>query len=60
MAEHKTDMNITTYKKIIITEHKTDMNITKIEKYKKTLKYKVSKNKCTTDKDKKEPNTLAD
>ena len=35
MAEHKTDMNITTYKKLTITEHKTDMNITKIEKYKK-------------------------
>ena len=33
------------------------MNINKIKKYKKTLKYKVSKNKCTTDKDKKEPNT---
>ena len=35
MTEHKTDMNITTYKKLTITEHKTDMNITKIEKYKK-------------------------
>ena len=28
MTEHKTEMNITTYKKLIITEHKTDMNIT--------------------------------
>ena len=36
------------------------MNITKIEKYKKTLKYKVSKNKHTIDEHKKQPNTLAD
>ena len=35
MAEHKTDTNITTYKKLITTEHKTDMNNIKIEKYKK-------------------------
>ena len=35
MTEHKTIMNITTYKKLNITEHQTDMNITKIEKYKK-------------------------
>ena len=41
-------------------EHKTDMSITKIEKYKKNLRYKVSKNKHTTNKDKKQPNTLAD
>ena len=60
MTEHKTYMNITTYKKLIITEHKTDMNITKIEKCRENLKYKVSKNKHTTDKDKKQPNTLAD
>ena len=36
MTEHKTDMTITTYKKLLITEHKTDLNITKLEKYKKT------------------------
>ena len=36
MTEHKSDMTITTYKKLFITEHKTDMNITKLEKYKKT------------------------
>ena len=36
MTEHKTDMNITKYKKLNMTEHKTDMNITKIDKYKKT------------------------
>ena len=35
MTEHKTDMNITKYKKLNVTEHKTDMNITKIDKYKK-------------------------
>ena len=35
MAEHKTDMNITKYKKLNVTEYKTDMNITKIDKYKK-------------------------
>ena len=29
MTEHKTDMNITKYKKLNMTEHKTDMNITK-------------------------------
>ena len=35
MTEHKTDMNITKYKKLnstSMTEHKTDMNITKNEK----------------------------
>ena len=36
MTEHKTDMNITTYKKLNMTEHKTDINITKIDKYKRT------------------------
>ena len=36
MTEHKTDMNITKYKKLNMTEHKTDMSITKIDKYKKT------------------------
>ena len=36
MAEHKTDMNITKYKKLNMAEHKTDINITKIDKYKKT------------------------
>ena len=35
MAEHKTDINITKCKKLIMTEHKKDINITKIEKYKK-------------------------
>ena len=35
MTEHKTDTNITTYKKLITTEHKTDMKYIKIEKYKK-------------------------
>ena len=35
MTEHKTDMNITKYKKLNVTEYKTDMNITKIDKYKK-------------------------
>ena len=45
---------------LIMIEHKTDMNITKIEKYKKNLKYKVSKNKHTTNKDKKQPNRLGD
>ena len=50
--------NIT--KILIMIEHKTDMNITKIEKYKKNLKYKVSKNKHTTNKDKKQPNRLGD
>ena len=50
--------NIT--KILIVIEHKTDMNITKIEKYKKNLKYKVSKNKHTTNKDKKQPNRLGD
>ena len=29
MIKHKTDMNITKYKKLIMTEHKTDTNITK-------------------------------
>ena len=29
MTEHKTDMNITKYKKLNMKEHKTDMNITK-------------------------------
>ena len=29
MAEHKTDVNITKYKKLNMTESKTDMNITK-------------------------------
>ena len=29
MTEHKTDMNITKYKKLNMIEHKTDMNITK-------------------------------
>ena len=29
MAEHKTDANITKYKKLNMTESKTDMNITK-------------------------------
>ena len=28
-------MNITKYKKLIMTEHKTDTNITKIDKYRK-------------------------
>ena len=28
-------MNITKYKKLIMTEHKIDMNVTKIDKYKK-------------------------
>ena len=28
-------MNITKYKKLIMTEHKLDMSITKINKYKK-------------------------
>ena len=42
-----------------MTEHKTDMNINKTEKYKKP-EYKLSKNRHTTDKDKKQPNTLAD
>ena len=36
MAEHKTDINITKYKKLNMTENKTDINITKIDKYKKT------------------------
>ena len=35
MTEHKTDMNITKYKKLNVTKYKTDMNITKIDKYKK-------------------------
>ena len=35
MTEHKTDMNITKYKKLNVTEYKMDMNITKIDKYKK-------------------------
>ena len=45
MAEHKTDMNITEYKKLNMnitkykklnmTKYKTDRNITKIDKYKK-------------------------
>ena len=35
MTEHKTDMNITKYKKLNMTEHKIDMTITKIDKYKK-------------------------
>ena len=34
MTEHKTDMIITKYKKLIMTGHKTGINITKIEKYK--------------------------
>ena len=29
MAEHKTDVNITKYKKLNMTESKADMNITK-------------------------------
>ena len=29
MKEHKTDMDITKYKKLNMTKHKTDMNITK-------------------------------
>ena len=29
MAEHKTNVNITKYKKLNMTESKTDMNITK-------------------------------
>ena len=36
MTEHKTDMYITTYKKLNMTEHKTDINITKVDKYKRT------------------------
>ena len=36
MTEHKTDINISKYKKLNMTEHKTDMNITKIDKYKTT------------------------
>ena len=35
LTKHKTDMNITKYKKLNMTEHKTDMAITKIDKYKK-------------------------
>ena len=36
MTEHKIDINITKYKKLIMTEHKIDINITKIEKIQKT------------------------
>ena len=35
MTKHKTDMDITKYKKLNMTDHKTGMNITKIDKYKK-------------------------
>ena len=35
MTEHKTNMNITKYKKLNMTESKTDINIAKIEKYNK-------------------------
>ena len=38
MKEHKTDKNITKYKKLndaALAEHKTEMNITKNEKYEK-------------------------
>ena len=60
MAEHKTDTNITTYKKLITTEHKTDMNNTKIEKYKKTWSTKYQRINTLSIKTKKQPNTLAD
>ena len=36
MTDHKTDINITKYKKLNMTEHKTVMNVTKFNKYKKT------------------------
>ena len=35
VTEHKTDMNITKYKKLNMTEQKTNIAITKIDKYKK-------------------------
>ena len=37
MTEHKTNMNITKYKKLNMTECKTDINITKIDKCNKKL-----------------------
>ena len=36
VTEHKTDMNITQYKKLNMTEHKAHMNITKFYTYNKT------------------------
>ena len=45
MTEHKTDMNITKYKKLNMTEHKTDMNITKIDKYKNLNSYSMTEHK---------------
>ena len=45
MTEHKTDMNITKYKKLNMTEHKTDMNITKIDKYKNLNSYSMTERK---------------